>query len=32
LGEHTRVVLSEAGFTDEQIDRLIAVGAVKSLD
>ena len=32
LGEHTRVVLSEAGFTDAQIDRLIAVGAVKSLD
>lgn len=32
LGEHTRDVLREAGFTDEQVDQLIAVGAVRSID
>jgi crotonobetainyl-CoA:carnitine CoA-transferase CaiB-like acyl-CoA transferase len=29
LGEHTREVLSEAGFSDERVDSLIASGAAK---
>jgi len=29
-GEHTRVVLSEAGFSDDEIDALVRAGAVKA--
>ena len=29
LGEHTREVLGEAGFSDQQIDALVAAGAAK---
>jgi len=29
LGEHTREVLREAGFSNEQIDTLVAAGAAK---
>jgi crotonobetainyl-CoA:carnitine CoA-transferase CaiB-like acyl-CoA transferase len=32
LGEHTREVLGEAGFSAEEIDRLIAGGAAKAAD
>jgi crotonobetainyl-CoA:carnitine CoA-transferase CaiB-like acyl-CoA transferase len=32
LGEHTREVLREAGFTNERIDALISTGAAKALD
>jgi formyl-CoA transferase len=28
IGEHTSVVLREAGFTDSEIERLIQIGAV----
>jgi crotonobetainyl-CoA:carnitine CoA-transferase CaiB-like acyl-CoA transferase len=28
LGEHTREVLAEYGYSDDEIDRLIAGGAV----
>jgi crotonobetainyl-CoA:carnitine CoA-transferase CaiB-like acyl-CoA transferase len=29
LGEHTREVLREAGFSDQQIDKLVTTGAAK---
>jgi crotonobetainyl-CoA:carnitine CoA-transferase CaiB-like acyl-CoA transferase len=29
LGEHTREVLLEAGFSDDEIDRMISSGAVR---
>jgi crotonobetainyl-CoA:carnitine CoA-transferase CaiB-like acyl-CoA transferase len=32
LGEHTREVLREAGFDDDDIERMIASGAVRTLD
>jgi crotonobetainyl-CoA:carnitine CoA-transferase CaiB-like acyl-CoA transferase len=32
LGEHTREILGEAGFSGESIDRLISEGAAKALD
>jgi len=32
LGEHTREVLGELGYSEERIDRLIAQGAAKAAD
>jgi crotonobetainyl-CoA:carnitine CoA-transferase CaiB-like acyl-CoA transferase len=29
FGQHTREVLSELGYSDEEIDRLASLGAVK---
>ena len=32
LGEHTREVLIELGYTDEQVDEMLAAGVAKQHD
>jgi crotonobetainyl-CoA:carnitine CoA-transferase CaiB-like acyl-CoA transferase len=31
LGEHTRAVLAEEGWSDEEVNRLVAAGKVQAL-